>query len=104
MQVRVGFVGCGTIASAIATGLATQTKHPLEFIAVSRRSEKNSAALAEKFPSVITVHDENQEILDKADLIFICVLPQQTSQALQGLVFDKSRHHLVSLVVSVSNR
>jgi pyrroline-5-carboxylate reductase len=97
---KVGFIGFGTIASAIATGLATQTDIELKSISVTRRSEKNSKALAESFPSLVSVHDDNQEILDKADLIFLCVLPQQTSQVLQDLSFDNSRHTLVSLAVS----
>ena len=98
---KVGFIGFGTIAAAIATGLATQSKIDLESIAVSRRSEEKSRAINESFPSLVTVHDDNQEILDQADLIFLCVLPQQTSEILKTLSFDNSRHTLVSLVVSV---
>ena len=98
---KVGFIGFGTIAAAIATGLATQSKIELESIAVSRRSEEKSRAINESFPSLVTVHDDNQEILDQADLIFLCVLPQQTSEILKTLSFDNSRHTLVSLVVSV---
>jgi FlaA1/EpsC-like NDP-sugar epimerase len=97
---KVGFIGFGTIASAIATGLATQTDIEVASISVTRRSEKKSKALAESFPSLVSVIDDNQKILDQADLIFLCVLPQQTSQVLQDLNFDESRHTLVSLAVS----
>jgi ornithine cyclodeaminase/alanine dehydrogenase-like protein (mu-crystallin family) len=97
---KVGFVGCGTIAAAIATGIATQTDVPIESIAVSRRSKAKSQALADEFPSLVTVYDDNQEILNCSDVIFICVLPDQTSSVLQGLSFDESRHSLISLVVS----
>jgi pyrroline-5-carboxylate reductase len=76
----------------------------LKSISVTRRSVKNSKALAESYPSLVSVHDDNQEILDKADLIFLCVLPQQTSQVLHDLSFDKSRHTLVSLAVSASSQ
>jgi pyrroline-5-carboxylate reductase len=100
--VRVGFLGCGTIASAIATGLATQANMTIASIAVTKRSESKSSALLEDFPSLVSVHEDNQEILDKSDIIFVCLLPQQTSEALQALSFDESRHELISLVVSIS--
>jgi len=96
--VSIGFIGCGTIASAIATGLATQTAVPIRSIAVTRRSEKKSSQLLASFGNLVTVHEENQEVLDRSDYIFLTVLPQQTSQVLQALSFDVNRHVLVSLV------
>lgn len=98
--IKVGFLGCGTIASAIATGLATQSDVPIASIAVTLRSKAKSAALLEKFPSLVSIHEDNQEILDKSDVVFCCLLPQHTSEALQALSFDDSKHQLVSLVVS----
>ena len=105
---KVGFIGCGTIAAAIATGLATvdndDDDEPLvQSMAISRRSHTKSDALKERFPDLVTVHEDNQEILDQADIIFITVLPQQASEVLQSLKFDLERHHLVSLVVRVSS-
>jgi pyrroline-5-carboxylate reductase len=94
----LGFVGCGTIASAIATGLATQKDIPLGAISVSRRSEKKSSQLQTNFPDLVTVYDDNQAVIDRSDIIFVCVLPQQTSEVLQALQFDNERHILVSLV------
>jgi pyrroline-5-carboxylate reductase len=95
---RLGFLGCGTIASAIATGLATQTRVKVEAIAVSQRSATKSAALAAQFPALVSVHTDNQAVLEAADVIFITVLPQQANEVLAGLQFDPSRHVLVSLV------
>ena len=98
--IKVGFIGFGTIAASIATGLATQHDIQIESISISRRSEAKSQAIKEAFPDLVTVHDDNQEILDRSDLIFLCVLPQQCSQVLQDLSFNDSKHTLVSLVVS----
>mmetsp|Transcript_7869 Transcript_7869/g.15753 ORF Transcript_7869/g.15753 Transcript_7869/m.15753 type:complete len:326 (-) Transcript_7869:139-1116(-) len=97
----LGFVGCGTIASAIATGLAKQSVVPINQISVSKRSEKKSSALVSQFPS-INVFEDNQNVVDNADIIFVTVLPQQVNEVLRGLKFDTSRHVLVSLV-STSN-
>jgi hypothetical protein len=97
---RIGFLGCGTIASAIAKGIATQTHVPITSIAVTKRSESKSSKLLNEFPSLVSIHDDNQGILDESDLLFLCVLPQLTNEILQGVSFDESRHNLISLVVS----
>jgi pyrroline-5-carboxylate reductase len=98
---KIGFLGCGTIASAIARGIATQTDVPIASIAVTKRSENKSAQLQQDFPSLVSIHEDNQEILDTSDLVFLCVLPQLTHQVLQGVAFDDSRHNLISLVVRI---
>lgn len=95
---RIGFVGCGTIAAAIARGIATQDRTEIGSIAVSRRSEAKSRELSEEFPKLVSVLDDNQEILDRSDVVFLCVLPDQASPTLRALSFDSSRHSLVSLV------
>jgi len=99
----VGFLGCGTIASAIARGFAKASeegKLPLPKMVVSTRSESKSTSLvSELSPSIdISVQSDNQAILDTCDLIFLTVLPQQASEVLKGLKFDPDRHVLVSLV------
>lgn len=93
----IGFVGCGTIASAIATGLLTQTESPVSAIYVSRRSESRSSALAQKFGDKIVVCDDNQIIVDSCRTIFLCVLPEQEAEVLSGLTIGEDTV-LVSLV------
>ena len=97
---KVGFLGCGVIASAIATGIATQTEVPIDSIKVTKRSEAKSSTLKKAFPDLISVHEDNQEIVDQSDVIFVCVLPEQTSKVLQSLKFDSKKQELISLVVS----
>jgi pyrroline-5-carboxylate reductase len=50
------------------------------------------------FPSLVTIHDDNQEIVNRADFIFLTVLPQQAPSVLKDLEFDPERHQLISLV------
>lgn len=100
--VSIGFIGCGTIASAIAVGLAKQSTVEINSIVVTRRSEQKSSALRSKFPDLVTVcGDSNQDVVDKADIIFLTVLPAQTSAVLQDLKFENTQA-LISLV-STSN-
>ena len=95
----VGFIGCGTIAVAIATGLLKQSEVPISCVYVSKRSESRSAALLSNFPDNVIVSDENQEIVDACSVLFLCVLPQQEEEVLNELEM-KDDTILVSLVVS----
>ena len=99
--VKLGFIGCGTIASSIATGLLTQTEIPISSIIVSRRSESKSSALVEKFgKDFVQVSDKNQLIVDSSDIIFLCVLPEQEKDVLSSLSISEEKT-LISLVVSI---
>jgi pyrroline-5-carboxylate reductase len=97
-ELSVGFIGCGTIASAIATGLAMQDKVSVTNIAVTKRSEAKSSALQKSFGDLVSIHEDAQELVDQSDVVFVTVLPEQASQVLQEVTFDSTRHSLVSLV------
>ena len=111
-SIRAGFIGCGTIASAIATSLATpdhkthlsKAGYSLQSISVTRRSESKSSKLKENFEDVVTVYESAEEVVLHSNLIFLCVLPQQVDAVLEELTMKgvwKSDHTLVSLVVRV---
>eukprot|EP00558_Chaetoceros_sp_UNC1202_P001304 CAMPEP_0197259798 /NCGR_PEP_ID=MMETSP1429-20130617/83701_1 /TAXON_ID=49237 /ORGANISM="Chaetoceros sp., Strain UNC1202" /LENGTH=280 /DNA_ID=CAMNT_0042724015 /DNA_START=62 /DNA_END=904 /DNA_ORIENTATION=- len=96
-EATLGFIGCGTIARAIATGLLTQTDHPISKVYVSRRSESKSSAILSDFPDKVVVCDDNQFIVDQCDTLFLCVLPEQEEEVLKSLNICKEKT-LVSLV------
>ena len=105
---RIGFLGFGTIAAAIATGLATFATRKsksaaaaavqIASISTTRRSESKSSLLAQQHPNLVSVYDNPQSVLDNADITFLCVLPTQCREVLQKLNFDKERHTVISLV------
>jgi len=108
-KVRLGFIGCGTIAAAIVKGLLTTEPPrknsllpiPIESIAVTSRSKQKSNSLKQSFPDVVHIYENGaQSILDNADVIFVCLLPEQISQMISSLKFDCKRHTLVSLASS----
>ena len=124
VKISVGFIGCGTIASSIATGLvlahnsnsAVTTK--IKSMIVSRRSEsksnqlkqlvldsnnnnnENKACNENENKILFDITDNNQKIVNEADIIFLTVLPAQAEDVLKNLKFDTKRHILISLVVS----
>ena len=121
--VTFGFIGCGTIASSIITGLVrAHTNHhsadhddkevlQVHSICVTKRSEAKSQAVQDliqnsnnkaqnKDNQIHFERTENtQQIVNTADVIFITVLPTQAHAVLQALQFDPHRHIVISLVV-----
>jgi hypothetical protein len=104
---RIGILGFGTIASAIATGLLSQNEVPIDHVTVTKRSEKKSTTLKNDFAERVTVISEegpsgHQQVVDAADIVFLCVLPQQVEEVLKGVKLDAKRHTIVSLVVCLT--
>jgi len=95
-DLQVGFVGCGTMSSAIVHGLCTLDAPPRSVVVSPRNAEK-AAELYEAFPSLVRVAASNQEVLDSSDTVFIGVLPKLAEAVIRDLRFEK-RHTVVSLV------
>lgn len=110
--VTIGFIGFGTIASAIASGLAStqieamldETIPKISKINVSFRSEKRSSLIKAAHPDLISIYKDNQEIVENSDIVFLCVLNNQTVSTLDPLKFNAKRHTLISLVVGLKGK
>ena len=85
---KIGVIGTGIIGSAIVTGFcAKQTGH--RFF-LSPRNAKRAAALAEEFSDVM-VCASNQEVVDNAEWVFIC-LHKKDFGALDELRFREEQN------------
>lgn len=93
---KIGFIGFGNIAQAMAKGLLEQPS--LEMFASSYNYEKlvNNTKLFG-----ITACKTNQETVDNSDLVFICVKPYQVKDVLQSL--NLNNKIIVSLVGGMYN-
>ena len=95
----LGFIGCGTIASATVEGLCGGERPPCKII-VSPRSRAKSAALKEKYPQIVSVGESNQDVVDGAEVIFVAVLPGLISEVLAQLKFRETQL-VISMVATV---
>ena len=68
-----GFVGVGTINSAVVKGLCTCDTPPKAVVLSPRNAEK-AAALKAAFPDRVTIADSNQAVLDAADWVFLVII------------------------------
>lgn len=96
---RLGFVGSGTITSAIVTGLCAKPAAKVR-ITLSPRNQQIATRLASSFPQA-TIAASNQEVLDRSDVIFLAVRPQIAHDVLASLKF-KPDHRVISLIATYS--
>ena len=92
---KTGFIGIGKIAGAVVQGLCTSKVSHTE-IYLSPRNEENASRLAAQFANVKKC-DSNQEVLDRADIIFIALRPAVATDVLKSLSF-RPDHMVVSFI------
>jgi pyrroline-5-carboxylate reductase len=81
----LGIVGVGAIAEAIVTGLCEGHDAPVS-IHLSPRSAGRANRLAARYRSVQVV-DGNQAVVERADVVLLCVRPQDARAALSDVAF-----------------
>ncbi|MBN8293114.1 NAD(P)-binding domain-containing protein [Rhodobacter sp. NTK016B] len=91
---RLGFVGTGTIASAVVRGLARDGHR----ITVSERSARHSAALAAEIPDLVVA--DNQGVVDASDVVFLGLLPDAAPEILSALRF-RAGQRVISFMAGV---
>ena len=84
---NIGIIGTGIIASAMVTGFCIKETNHKFFL--SPRNAQRAAALAAEFAGV-SVCGSNQEVIDKADWIFVCLLKKDFG-ALGELKFGSNK-------------
>ena len=108
MTTTIGIIGVGEIASAIVDGLcaaetldAAGSDTVAPQIVLSPRSRERAADLAERHPRVAVAAD-NQDVVDRSDLIIVSVLPDQVDDVLTALEIPGDRI-VVSAVAGVTS-
>ena len=94
---RVGFIGVGTIAEALITGMCAGGEQRATFL-LSPRNADIAKRLAERFSSV-EVAGNNQAVIDGSDIIFLAVRPQVAADVLGTLKFRQDQR-IVSLIAT----
>lgn len=92
---RIGVLGCGTIASAVVRGIAPDGPR----IMVSERSASRSKALAAEFENVSVA--DNQSVLDLSDVVFLGLMAEDADHVLGGLRF-RADQRVISFMAGAS--
>jgi pyrroline-5-carboxylate reductase len=94
---RLGFVGVGTIAAALITGMCAAGEQRATFL-LSPRNADIAKRLAERY-SFVKVAADNQGVVDGSDIVFLAVRPQVAADVLGTLKFRPDQR-LVSLIAT----
>jgi len=103
-ETTFGFVGCGTISSAVVRGLCT-LETPPKAVFISPRNAEKAAALLAAFPNLVTVASSNQDVIDNAQMVYLGLgspsRPTAAEDAIRELKFTAD-HTVVSLLSTAS--
>lgn len=92
---RIGVIGCGTIASAVVRGIAMDGHS----IVVSERSATYANALAAEFTNVSVA--DNQAVIDASDVIFLGLMAEAAPAILGPLKFREGQR-LISFMANAT--
>lgn len=95
---RIGFIGVGNIASAVARGLAAANPPP-EHILLSPRNAAKAAALAAGLADTRVMPD-NQAVIDESDVVVLAVRPPMAEPVLGPLSFRPDQK-VISLIAAL---
>jgi len=96
---NLGFIGTGTIAFSVITGIFKSTIS-VNKIYISKRNKINSLKLKKKYNKVI-IAKTNQEIVDKCDWIFLSITPDVGKKIIQELKF-RSTQTVISFISTIT--
>ncbi|API87902.1 pyrroline-5-carboxylate reductase [Marinilactibacillus sp. 15R] len=98
---KIGFIGFGNMAQAIATGLIENNVTDLTDLIFSNRTESKRKVLETQFNIKSTPH--NQDVWNQSDLIILAVKPYQVEEVLTKI--DKVHSpYVISVVAGVTNQ
>jgi pyrroline-5-carboxylate reductase len=95
----LGIVGVGAIAEAIVTGLCEGQPEPPS-IHLSPRGAERAGRLAARHPSV-RVAESNQAVVERAEVVLVCVRPRQAPAVLSELSF-RAAQAVISVLAGVA--
>jgi pyrroline-5-carboxylate reductase len=96
---RLGFVGTGDIVEAVITGICNTDLANMPIV-VSPRNATIAARLAEKHSNV-SIGSDNQDVLDRSNIVVLAVLPQIIEDVTRALNF-RPDHHVISFAAATS--
>ena len=96
---KIGFIGTGKITSSIIYGIFKSKLKNLK-ISVSPRNRSIANKLSKKFRSV-EIRKDNQEVIDRSDIIFLAVTPNVGLKILDKLRFTSSKK-IISFISTIN--
>ena len=81
---KLGFIGTGIITTSVVTGFCESGMENLQIV-VSPRNKERAQMLHEKYPEIVSVAADNQEVVDRSDWVFAALLPKAAEDIFKPL-------------------
>jgi pyrroline-5-carboxylate reductase len=99
MLMKLGFIGTGKIASSVITGICN-SDISFKKIIISPRNKSISKKLKKKFKKV-NIAENNQEIVNKCNWVFLSVTPTIGKKIIKDLRF-KTNQTIISFISTIT--
>ena len=96
---KLGFIGTGKITSAVINGICSSSISYSKII-ISERNKSISSNLKKKFKK-ISISNDNQEIINSCDWIFLSITPIVGEKIIKNLKF-KSNQTIISFISTIT--
>ena len=96
---KIGFIGTGYIAKSVITGILG-SKLKINKIFISKRNKKISNFLSKKSRKIVIINN-NQEIINKSNWVFLSITPTVGNKILKDLKFKKNQT-IISFISTIN--
>ena len=90
---RIGFIGCGNMATAMIKGILDSQKVKTEDVIASAKSEKTREKI--KTELGIDAARKNKEVVEFSDILFLAVKPQYYEEVIQEIKDDLRENQMI---------
>ena len=90
---RIGFIGCGNMATAMIKGILDSQKVKTEDVIASAKSEKTREKI--KAELGINAARKNKEVVEFSDILFLAVKPQYYEEVIQEIKDDLRENQMI---------
>ena len=97
---KLGFIGTGIITTSVVTGFCESGMENLQIV-VSPRNKERAQMLHEKYPGIVSIAADNQEVVDRSDWVFAALLPKAAEDILKPLHIGPEKK-FINLVATLS--
>ena len=97
---ELGFIGTGIITTSVVTGFCESGMENLQIV-VSPRNKERAQMLHEKYPEIVSIAADNQEVVDRSDWVFAALLPKAAEEILKPLHIGPEKK-FINLVATLS--
>jgi pyrroline-5-carboxylate reductase len=95
---NLGVLGVGAIAEAMVTGLC-EGQEPPSAVHLSPRNAERASRLAGRYAPA-EIAESNQAVVDRAEVVLVCVRPGDASPVLSDLAF-RAEHVVISVMAGL---